>query len=115
MASLPLLSPLFPINHHKTKRPRVNACAASNGRRPWWTPLFHSAFTGDQGGSEERETTGDSVEEVKDGGSPAAISFSVLTPEKARVLRRELRATETWHDAMYHSAIASRLASPDQA
>ncbi|PKU73107.1 hypothetical protein MA16_Dca016174 [Dendrobium catenatum] len=55
-----------------------------------WTALFLSVFTGDHGGSEELETTRDSVEEVKDGGSPVAISFSVLTPEKARVLRREL-------------------------
>lgn len=36
-----------------------------------------------------------------------------LTPEKAKVLRKNLRDTTTFHDAMYHSAIASRLASPD--
>lgn len=36
-----------------------------------------------------------------------------LTPEKAKLLRKNLRDTSTFHDAMYHSAIASRLASPD--
>lgn len=33
-----------------------------------------------------------------------------FTAEKARLLRKELRATESFHDLMYHSAIASRLA-----
>ncbi|GLJ36158.1 hypothetical protein SUGI_0725470 [Cryptomeria japonica] len=38
------------------------------------------------------------------------VSF---TPEKAKLLRKALRSTSTFHDSMYHSAIASRLASPD--
>ena len=38
---------------------------------------------------------------------------ALITAEKAKVMRREMRLTETWRDAMYHSAIASRLASPD--
>jgi hypothetical protein len=33
-----------------------------------------------------------------------------LTEEKARELRARMAATESFHDAMYHSAIASRLA-----
>jgi hypothetical protein len=37
-----------------------------------------------------------------------------FTDEKARLLRKQTRATETWHDAWYHSGIASRLAEPDQ-
>lgn len=37
-----------------------------------------------------------------------------FTAEKARLLRKELRATETFHDKWYHSAIASRLAKPEQ-
>nr|CAD1831568.1 unnamed protein product [Ananas comosus var. bracteatus] len=52
------------------------------------------------------------------GGGAAAAAEEVaaerererLTAEKARVLRvlrRETRATEGWHDAMYHSTIAS--------
>jgi hypothetical protein len=35
----------------------------------------------------------------------------VLTEEKARQLRMRMMETETFHDAMYHSAITSRLAS----
>lgn len=37
-----------------------------------------------------------------------------FTAEKARLLRKELRAMETFHDKWYHSAIASRLAKPEQ-
>jgi hypothetical protein len=37
-----------------------------------------------------------------------------FTDEKARILRKQLRSTETWHDTWYHSGIASRLAEPDQ-
>jgi hypothetical protein len=35
----------------------------------------------------------------------------VLTQEKARQLRMRMMETQSFHDAMYHSAIASRLAS----
>ncbi|GLJ55671.1 hypothetical protein SUGI_1195780 [Cryptomeria japonica] len=34
----------------------------------------------------------------------------VMTDEKAKLLRRQLRSTEIGPDGMYHSAIASRLA-----
>ncbi|KAG0554964.1 hypothetical protein M758_12G136900 [Ceratodon purpureus] len=37
----------------------------------------------------------------------------VFTEEKARRLRQENRATQTFHDKWYHSAIASRLATPE--
>ncbi|XP_020585649.1 uncharacterized protein LOC110028231 [Phalaenopsis equestris] len=113
MATFP--TPLFSIHHQTPKRPRlITSSAAGNGRRPWWAPLFHSAFSGDQCGTEDLVTASDSDEEAKDDTSTAARIFSSLTPEKARVMRRKLRATKIWHDAMYHSAIASRLASPDQ-
>jgi hypothetical protein len=37
--------------------------------------------------------------------------FGLLTGEKARQLRVRMIETQSFHDAMYHSAIASRLAS----
>ncbi|KAG0599225.1 hypothetical protein M758_12G137100 [Ceratodon purpureus] len=37
----------------------------------------------------------------------------VFTAEKARLLRKENRATQTFHDKWYHSAIASKLAMPE--
>eukprot|EP00245_Coleochaete_scutata_P017192 TRINITY_DN82_c0_g1_i1.p1 TRINITY_DN82_c0_g1~~TRINITY_DN82_c0_g1_i1.p1 ORF type:complete len:184 (+),score=31.33 TRINITY_DN82_c0_g1_i1:150-701(+) len=38
------------------------------------------------------------------------VQFSA---EKAKLLRQEMRKNEAWHDTMYHSGTASRLASPD--
>nr|XP_024357071.1 uncharacterized protein LOC112273009 isoform X1 [Physcomitrium patens]PNR32689.1 hypothetical protein PHYPA_024631 [Physcomitrium patens] len=38
----------------------------------------------------------------------------IFTAEKAKRLRKENRATQTFHDQWYHSAIASRLATPEQ-
>ncbi|VAH03024.1 unnamed protein product [Triticum turgidum subsp. durum] len=37
-------------------------------------------------------------------------TFVGLTEEKARQLRARMSGMESFHDAMYHSAIASRLA-----
>jgi hypothetical protein len=37
----------------------------------------------------------------------------IFTAEKARLLRKENRATQTFHDQWYHSAIASKLATPE--
>lgn len=37
----------------------------------------------------------------------------VFAAEKARLLRKENRATQTFHDQWYHSAIASKLAMPE--
>nr|XP_043627954.1 uncharacterized protein LOC122599494 [Erigeron canadensis] len=79
-------------------------------RKNWWTPLF--------GWSSEP----DYIDTAKSGfvsepdldrktiinRSPAPAKF---TDEKARKLRMLTVETETFHDAMYHSAIASRLAS----
>ncbi|GJP29882.1 hypothetical protein CLOM_g20206 [Closterium sp. NIES-68] len=44
---------------------------------------------------------------------PIQISASVaskFTPEKARLLRQKMRESESYHDRMYHSGLASRLA-----
>jgi hypothetical protein len=48
---------------------------------------------------------------VADEGDNAGRSFvGGLTEEKARQLRARMAEIESFHDAMYHSAIASRLA-----
>jgi len=51
------------------------------------------------------------VAQDDDAGSAARRQFvGGLTEEKARQLRARMAQTESFHDAMYHSAIASRLA-----
>ncbi|XP_020079806.1 paired mesoderm homeobox protein 2A-like [Ananas comosus] len=113
MASLSSPPPLPPAAAalRRSRRPAPIAAAANPApaplpspeptrRSPWWAPLFRPILGDVAGGG---------------GGAAAAAERERgrLTAEKARVLRRETRATEGWHDAMYHSAIASRLASPD--
>lgn len=38
----------------------------------------------------------------------------VFTPQKAQELRKKLKGSDSFHDFMYHSAIASRLATHDR-
>ena len=44
---------------------------------------------------------------------PSKFVRGRLTPEKAKILRKNLRETSRRRDIMYRSSIASRLASPD--
>lgn len=45
--------------------------------------------------------------------APRRLGRVIFTEEKARRMRKENRATSTFHDKWYHSAIASRLATPE--
>ncbi|XP_072972250.1 uncharacterized protein [Typha angustifolia] len=113
MASLPS-PPFLPIAvatpTAASANPRKSASppSGSDPKRPWWGPLFRTVFRDGSGSAKEADPAAE--------GDPSAAARrrAGLTAEKARVLRRETRATATWHDAMYHSAIASRLAFPDE-
>ncbi|KAJ1685318.1 hypothetical protein LUZ63_016708 [Rhynchospora breviuscula] len=72
----------------------------------WWAPLF--------GMSTEPDYIDVSVSSQAAQAADPAVSrrrFGAFTEEKAKELRKKMLETETYHDAMYHSAIASRLAS----
>ncbi|XP_010503247.1 PREDICTED: uncharacterized protein LOC104780442 [Camelina sativa] len=79
----------------------------------WWAPLF--------GISSEPDYV---VNNTNNNSSPSSASLEsvlvktgersqrwCLTEEKAKQLRRKTAEASTFHDVMYHSAIASRLAS----
>jgi len=94
----------------------------------WWLPLFGWSEADlerwEEDDINESTTKGKAMvfkssDDVENeiGGVPPKRSKSVrgrLTPEKEKLLRKNLRGTSTFHDTMYHSAIASRLASPDK-
>ncbi|KAG6467566.1 uncharacterized protein LOC122035934 [Zingiber officinale] len=113
-----LLSPtILPPTNPRLRRPLSLAARASSpvpssgdAKRRWWAPLFRSIFGDTPVSDEEPKIAG----ETADAATESSERRPRLTTEKAKMLRREMRATETFHDAMYHSAIASRLASPDQ-
>ncbi|KAJ0540778.1 hypothetical protein HanRHA438_Chr09g0377051 [Helianthus annuus] len=98
-------------------------------RKSWWTPLFGWSADPDY-----IESTNNDQTKMNSNSNSSSNSFSVrsgadsdldqdqklarsrfssanFTDEKARKLRMLTVEMETFHDAMYHSAIASRLAS----
>ncbi|XP_047057596.1 uncharacterized protein LOC124664031 [Lolium rigidum] len=92
---------------------RPCSCAAagprlrSDGNGKWWAPLL--GWSGQPDYIDAQPAASSAPEEQRE--KPAARRFGVLTEEKARQLRMRMMETESFHDAMYHSAIASRLAS----
>ncbi|EFH61359.1 hypothetical protein ARALYDRAFT_479015 [Arabidopsis lyrata subsp. lyrata] len=70
----------------------------------WWAPLF--------GMSSEPDYVNKTVNLESDLDKTDKRSLRCcLTEEKAKQLRRKTAEASTFHDVMYHSAIASRLAS----
>ncbi|KAK7264982.1 hypothetical protein RJT34_32597 [Clitoria ternatea] len=105
----------------------IQACAASGHRRSdpdrrrsssanWWAPLFDWSSEPDYIDSDNKAS---SLQQAKPEPVPAATELKPVrsrfaggfTEEKARQLRMMTAGTESFHDKMYHSAIASRLAS----
>ncbi|KAF8406980.1 hypothetical protein HHK36_006101 [Tetracentron sinense] len=111
----------------------IRACATSGHRKPdpnhrkasssnWWTPLFGWSsdpdYIDDEDNSNSNKTTDTSerkrIRSVSDPDTtPSRSRFAPgsFTEEKAKQLRMKTMETTTFHDIMYHSAIASRLAS----
>ncbi|KAJ6706304.1 hypothetical protein OIU79_010867 [Salix purpurea] len=69
---------------------------------------INSGSTSDEIPDKESEVSGSDQEPARPRSRFALGSF---TEEKARRLRRKTMEGRTFHDMMYHSAIASRLAS----
>ncbi|XP_020231606.1 uncharacterized protein LOC109812130 [Cajanus cajan] len=100
----------------------VQACATSGRRRTssanWWTPLFGWSSEPDYIDSNNNNNKPAKLEAV-----PAARESKTARPrfaggfteEKARQFRKMTVGTDSFHDTMYHSAIASRLASDFEA
>lgn len=106
----------------------VRVYAASGNRKPdtirrkssssnWWTPLFGWSSEPDYIDSdgkadplEKPENKADSNPEPKSTRSSRFMP-GCFTEEKAKRLRLMTMDTGSFHDVMYHSAIASRLAS----
>ncbi|KAE8677162.1 hypothetical protein F3Y22_tig00111542pilonHSYRG00066 [Hibiscus syriacus] len=102
--------------HAKQDLVRRKSSVSPPSSSNWWSPLFGLSNEPDYFGSdgkteveEKREVESKSETAQK----PARSKFSRgrFTEDKARQLRMMTTNTESFHDAMYHSAIASRLAS----
>ncbi|KAK6152586.1 hypothetical protein DH2020_012225 [Rehmannia glutinosa] len=80
----------------------------------WWAPIFGYPSEPDYIGSQSSNAKTETGHEVSETGrvKPDQSLFrGCFTEEKAKELRKKTIETSTFHDIMYHSAIASRLAS----
>ncbi|XP_076884107.1 uncharacterized protein LOC143533130 [Bidens hawaiensis] len=121
---------LMPIQPSLIIRASSSGASTSGNHRSdaphksWWTPLFGWSSEPDYIDSTNSDktkannkksfsnTSGDNSESDYDKKSlKSRVASANFTDEKARKLRMLTMETETFHDAMYHSAIASRLAS----
>ncbi|XP_010688090.2 uncharacterized protein LOC104902108 [Beta vulgaris subsp. vulgaris] len=85
---------------------RKTAVNSTSGK--WWTPIFGWSSDVDYIDSSSKDEN-----PAKSDNIPAKPRFSPgsFTEEKAKQLRLMTKDTAAFHDVMYHSAIASRLAS----
>ena len=92
---------------------RMRAGADGGGAR-WWAPLLGWSGQPDYIDAQPAAAAAEAAAAAQH--QRTARRFGVLTEDKARQLRLRMMETESFHDAMYHSAIASRLASasPDK-
>ncbi|KAK4765390.1 hypothetical protein SAY86_026480 [Trapa natans] len=112
-SSLTSLIPALAVKASSQKQPDKDRRKPPASVSRWWAPLF--------GWSAEPSYLSDGSADVQTEGfrpDPAGSRFprGCFTEDKAKQLRRMTAEGKTFHDIMYHSAIASRLASemPDQ-
>ncbi|KAL8209372.1 hypothetical protein R6Q57_006104 [Mikania cordata] len=111
---------LTPLQPPLVVRASAATSASSSGnrkpdpqRKSWWTPLFGWSSDPDYIDSHKNSTNTTSLSDSDPDQRTvrSRVSPANFTDEKARKLRMMTMETESFHDAMYHSAIASRLAS----
>ncbi|PRQ46471.1 hypothetical protein RchiOBHm_Chr2g0089411 [Rosa chinensis] len=100
-------------------RPALTAPCASANRKPepartskWWSPLFGWSAEPDYIDSNNSKSSSEPAEDGPESKQRRSrFAPGCFTEEKAKQLRLKTIETETFHDAMYHSSIATRLAS----
>ncbi|XP_027168928.1 uncharacterized protein LOC113768675 [Coffea eugenioides] len=103
-------------NHHPKHNPTRQKLSPSPSN--WWPPLFGWSSDPDyiQGSNSESNQESGEIQghsEREASGRPTRSKFGLgcFTEDKAKELRKKTMESSTFHDIMYHSAIASRLAS----
>ncbi|KAK2646054.1 hypothetical protein Ddye_021249 [Dipteronia dyeriana] len=94
------------------RKPSDSVRSMSSSSTNWWTPVFGWSSEPDYIDYDLLDKPESKSEPDPDARSARSSRFSpgCLTEEKAKQLRMMTKET-SFHDAMYHSAIASRLAS----
>ncbi|XP_022960569.1 uncharacterized protein LOC111461308 [Cucurbita moschata] len=95
---------------------RRKASSSSSSSSNWWAPVFGWSSEPDyidSGNKSNPKNLADGVSKSDPETKSSRNRFSpgCFTESKARQLRLMTMETESFHDVMYHSAIASRLAT----
>ncbi|KAK4757012.1 hypothetical protein SAY87_007139 [Trapa incisa] len=100
---------------HKQPDHRHGSCKKPTSTTGWWTPLFGWSIELDYPPPLPNQASKLRIPDRRSSADPrqarSRISGGGFTEEKARQLRMMTVDTATFHDAMYHSAIASHPAS----
>ncbi|XP_027333218.1 uncharacterized protein LOC113848053 [Abrus precatorius] len=96
--------------------PRTGPDRRKSSSANWWTPLFGWSSEPDyidstNKASSLQQTTPEPVSDAMESKASRPRFAGGFTEEKAKQLRLMTVGTQAFHDTMYHSAIASRLAS----
>lgn len=101
-----------PTIRASSRKPDANRRRAVSSN--WWAPLFGWSsdpdYIGTTSGPSQNPTSMPDPEPESER-PRSRFSVGCFTEEKAKQLRMKTLENSTFHDAMYHSAIASRLAS----
>ncbi|KAI3777789.1 hypothetical protein L1987_47592 [Smallanthus sonchifolius] len=89
---------------------RIKPPAASSSGK-WWTPLFGLSSDPDYIHNPATATDGSVTENLDPDNGKLRFAPGCFTEEKAKQMRMKTIEMANFHDVMYHSAIASRLAS----
>ncbi|KAJ0249259.1 hypothetical protein HA466_0147850 [Hirschfeldia incana] len=98
--------------------PSIRAASSGSIRKPdptgkkpgsWWAPLF--GWSSEPDYVENNNSNGSSSANRESDLDQSTTRRRCLTEEKAKQLRMKIAQVSTFHEVMYHSAIASRLAS----
>ncbi|OMP00160.1 hypothetical protein COLO4_12873 [Corchorus olitorius] len=98
------------------KKPDPSRRKPASTSSSWWSPLFgwssNPEYLNDSNAGDQSDRKSDIAESESDPGrSRSRYTLGCFTEEKAKQLRRKTMENAAFHDIMYHSAIASRLAS----
>ncbi|GAA0141070.1 hypothetical protein LIER_02299 [Lithospermum erythrorhizon] len=93
------------ISSNPTRPEILDKKIPSSSPSTWWGPVFGWSTDPDYIESSDRKV---SLKAMK---ATARAAPGAFTEEKARTLRKMMSETMAFHDAMYHSSIAAKLAS----
>ncbi|OAY47076.1 hypothetical protein MANES_06G050300v8 [Manihot esculenta] len=115
LAPVAIRASAAPVSHRSD--PNRRKISSSSSSANWWTPLFGWSAEPDYIGSESKpgdlgeKKEGRSEPDLEPKSARSRFSPGCFTEEKAKQLRMLTNDTSSYHEVMYHSAIASRLAS----